>query len=104
MMCFGVILPIFLALFAVFGLYQVMVLIGETWFGSNNISVCIYVDTAEVLRNFDTYLREAHRKPMARSGGVVVWIASPFATESFLNRLRRENILFVVFDMEKTAG
>lgn len=102
-MCFEVILPIFVALFAVFGLYCLFALIGETWFGSDNIAVCIEVDTAEVAANLDVYLREARRRPLAHSGGVTVLVRREHATEALVRKLRRRHIRYFIVDMENEA-
>lgn len=102
-MCFEVILQIIVACFAVFGLCSLFSLIGETWFISDNISVCIEVDTEEVARDLDLYLREAKRVPLSR-GGVTVLIRKAYAEELLLRRLCRRKIRhYVVDDMENKA-
>ena len=100
-MCFEVILPVIIASFSVFGVYAFVAFIGETWFGSDNISVCIEVDTHEVADCLDIYLKEARRKPMSHSGGITVLVRREFATEAFLCKLARRRIRHYVIDVEK---
>lgn len=100
-MCFEVILPIVLAGFSIFGLYALLVYIGDTWFGSENISVCLEVDTKEVADHLDVYLKEALRKPISRSGGVVVLVRREYASEFLLRRLARRNLRYYIIDYGK---
>lgn len=103
MMCFEVVLPIIVALFAVFGVYSLLALIGETWFGSDNIAVSVEVDTSEVASNLEGYLREARRRPLSHSGGVTVLIRREYATQALTRKLRRQHIRYYIIDMEKEA-
>ena len=102
-MCFEVILPIVVALFAVFGLFCLFSLIGDTWYGSDNISVCLLVDTVEVADHLDVYLREASRKPLSRGGGITVLIQKRFANEHLLRKIRERSLCYYVLDMENKA-
>ena len=103
MMCFEVVLPIIVALFAVFGVYSLLALIGETWFGSDNIAVSVEVDTSEVASNLEGYLREARRRPLSHSGGVTVLIRREHATQALTRMLRRRHIRYYIVDMENEA-
>lgn len=99
-MCFEVVLQILVALFAVFGVYSLIALIGETWFGSDNIAVSVEVDTNEAAINLEDYLREAKRRPLSHSGGVTVLIRREYATEALMRKLGRRHIRYFVIDME----
>ena len=100
MMCFEVVFPIIVAFFAVFGLYSLICRIGETWFTSDNITVCIEVDTAEVSTEIDRYLKEAGRIPIAHGGQITVLVRPEYADEALLRKLRRRHIRCFVLDME----
>ena len=102
-MCFEVILPVFVSLLAVFGLFCLFSLVGETWYGSDNISVCLLVDTVEVVDRFDAYIREVCRKPLARGGGVTVVIQERFANERLLRKIRENGLRYYIVDMENKA-
>jgi hypothetical protein len=97
-MCFEVVFQILCAVFAVFGIYSLIFFVSETWFGSDNIAVCIEVDTDEVAENMEKYLKEAFRKPCSRCGGVFVLIHRRYATESLLRKLRTKNVKYYVLN------
>lgn len=103
-MCFEVILQIIVALFAVFGLCSLFSLIEETWFVSDNVSVSIEVDTDEVAKDIELYLREAKRRPLANGTRVTVLIRREYAKEPLLRRLRQKKIRYYIVDsMENKA-
>lgn len=97
-MCFEVVFQILCAVFVVFGIYALIFLVSETWFGSDNIAVCIEVDTNEVAENMEKYLKEAFRKPCSRSGGVFVVVHRRYASESLLRKLRAKNVKYYVLN------
>ena len=103
MMCFGVILPIIVAFFAVFGLYSLFVLVEETWFASDNISICLTIDTADAVQNFECFLREAKRRSLSRQGQIIVLVRREFVSEAMLDKFRRRHIYYYVVDMENKA-
>ena len=98
MMCFEVILPIMIAIFAVFGGGSLFFLIAETWFVSDNISVCVRIDTAEVAQNIAEYLREAGRRPLAGGNGVTVLVCREFAEPSLMHYLSRRGIRYYIVE------
>ena len=103
-MCFEVILPIFLAVFAVFGGGSLFFFIWETWFVADNISVSVEVDTDEVAKNIAQYLYEASRVPLAKGSGVTVLVRHAYAEDTLLRYLKRKNITYyIVDDMENKA-
>ena len=102
-MCFEVIFPIVLIGFSVFGLYAVIAFAGETWFGSDNISVCLIIDTEDMMLHLDDCLKEAKKKPMARSRGVTVLVHEKYAAEEVLGKLERQKIRYYVLSMKQNA-
>lgn len=103
-MCFEVILPILLALFAVFGGGSLFFFIWETWFVSDNISVFVEVDTDEAAKNVAQYLREAGKVPLAKGNGVTVLVRRAYAEDALLRYLKRKKISYhIVDDMENKA-
>ena len=98
MMCFEVILPIMIAIFAVFGGGSLFFLIAETWFVSDNISVCIRIDTTEAAQNIEEYLREAGRRPLAGSNGVTVLVCREYAEPSLVRDLSRRGIRYYIVE------
>ena len=99
MMCFEVILPILIAIFAVFGGGSLFFLIAETWFVSDNISVCLRVDTAEAAQNIGDYLKEARRRPLAGGNGVTVLLHKEYAAPSLVHYLSRKGVRYYIVDM-----
>ena len=73
-MCFEVVFQILIAIFAIFGVFSLAKVVEETWFESDNIAVCLLVNSFEVSNNIEYYLKEIFRKPLSRGGGVVVLI------------------------------
>ena len=102
-MCFEVFFQILIAAFAVFGLYAIFAFVRMTWFVSDNISVCIEVDTEEVARALAAYLDEAKRQPLARGNGVFVLLPRAYATREMMESMRQSGIRFCVVDMENMA-
>lgn len=100
-MCFEVIFPIIVAFFAVFGAFSLFLLIRETWFVSDNISVNLAVDTGEVAGDIAQYLREARRSPLAKGNGVTVLVYREYAKEPLIRYLKRNHIrYYIVENME----
>ena len=99
-MCFEVIFPIILVGFSVFGLYAVIVFAGETWFGNDNISVCLIVNTEDSLLRLDDSLKEARKKPIARNGGITVLVHEKYADGLVLRKLERQKIRYYVLNMK----
>ena len=95
-MCFEVILQIVLALFAVFGICSLFAMIEETWFLSDNVTVCVRVDTKDAAEDIESYLREAGKIPLSR-GGVTGLVDDCYAEEELLRKLKcRKLHVFVV--------
>lgn len=101
-MCFEVILQIILSLFAVFGFCSFLALIEETWFMSDNVTVCVTVDTKDAADDIEGYLREAGKVPLSR-GGVTVLVERRFAEEPLLKKLKRRRLRYFVIDKEEIA-
>ena len=99
-MCFEVIFPIVVVGFSVFGLYAVITFVGETWFGSDNISVCLTVETEDALLRLDDCLKEARKKPMAHSGGITVLVYEKYADGTVLRKLERQKIRYYVLNIK----
>lgn len=97
-MCFEVILQTTVAFFAVFGVFSLFLLIGETWFVSDNISVNLAVDTSEVANDITLYLREASRKTLAKGNGVTVLVSREYAKEPLIRYLKRKHIRYYIVD------
>lgn len=97
-MCFEVILPIIIAIFAVFGGGSLLFFIWETWFVSDNISIFVEVDTDEVAKHIALYLHEAGRLPAAKGNGVAVLLRREYAEESLVRYLKRRKVRYYIVD------
>ena len=96
-MYFEVFLKIFVAIFAVFGFYCLVRLVGVTWFGYDNIRVTIEVDSPDTAENINTYLKEAENFCLACGGGkVAVLIRQNYNDEKLLRKLERRNIKYYI--------
>ena len=102
-MCFEVFFQILIAAFAVFGVYALLAFVRMTWFVSDNILVCVDVDTDETARELFAYLAEAQGLPLARGNGVLVLLRRAYATDEMKEMLMSRHIRFCVADMENMA-
>lgn len=96
-MYFEVFLKIFVGIFAVFGLYCLIKLVGVTWFGYDNIRVTVDVDSRDTAENINEFLKEAEDFCLVCGGGeVAVLIRSQFNDEKLVRKLERRNIKYYV--------
>lgn len=96
-MCFEVFLKIFVGIFAVFGLWCLVKLVGVTWFGYDNIRVTVEVDSRDTVENINEYLKEAEDFCLVCGGGsVAVLIQREFNDEKLVRKLERRNIKYYV--------
>ena len=95
-MCFEVVLQIVCAALACFGVYSLIYFVSETWFFSDNIAVCVEIDTIEAVKNIENYVKEACRIPRGRCGGVTVLVRQRYAAESLLRELRARGIRYFI--------
>ena len=100
-MCFEVILEIFVAFFAVFGLYALLLLIWEWLFDNPQIFVCVLVTDEESAKDVLDLVREAAKHLSAHRKEVLVVVSRQFANEAFLNVLKENQIPYrIACDME----
>lgn len=98
-MYFEVFLEIVIAAFAVFGLFSLVELIGETYFRSDSVVLAVEVDSEQVAREFALYVKEAREALFLRGKSeVIVIIKKEFATEETLSWLERKKIRYVLKD------
>lgn len=96
-MYFEVFLEIVIAAFAVFGLFSLVSLIGETCFRSECVVLAVEVDEEHVARELATYVKEAHDSFFLRGKSeILVIIKREFATEETLAWLNRKRIRYIV--------
>lgn len=98
-MYFEVFLEIVIAAFAVFGLFSLVELIGETYFRSDSVVLAVEVDSEQVARELALYVKEAREAFFLRGKSeVIVIIKNEFATEETLSWLERKKIRYVLKD------
>lgn len=96
-MYFEVFLEIVIAAFAVFGLFSLVSLIGETYFRSDNILLAVEVDTEQVASELAACLKEARDAFFLRGKSeIVVIIKRELATKELLSWLERKKIRYIV--------
>ena len=96
-MYFEVFLKIFVCLFAIFGFYCLVKLVGVTWFGYDNVRVTIEVDSRETAANINAYIKEAEEFCLACGGRkIAVIVKKEFGDEKLLKKLERRNIRYYV--------
>lgn len=96
-MYFEVFLKIFVGIFAVFGFYCLVKLVGVTWFGYDNIRVTVDVDSPDAVENINAYIKEAEDFCLACGGGeIAVLVRREYSDEKLLRKLERRNIKYYV--------
>ena len=99
MMYFEVFLEIVIAAFAVFGLFSLVELIGETYFRSDCLVLAVEVDSEQVARELSSYLKEAREAFVLRGNSeVLVVIKRELATAELLAWLERKRIRYLLKD------
>ena len=96
-MYFEVFLKIFVGIFAVFGFFCLVKLVGVTWFGYDNVRVTIDIDSPDTVENINSYLNEAENLCLVCGGGeVVVLVRNEYSDEKLLKKLERRNIKYYI--------
>ena len=96
-MYFEVFLKVTIAIFAVFGVYSLMMLISEYACRSQNIVISVEVDCREVAENIEQYLSEAEKLFFLRSGSdITVILQNQYATAETLEKIEHRNIRYYV--------
>ncbi len=98
-MYFEVFLEILIAAFAVFGLFSLVLLIGERFFGSEQLILAIEVEEAFVANDLAYYVKEARGSCFLRGRSeIVVILKKELATEDRLLWLKRQKIRYILKD------
>lgn len=96
-MYFEVFLKIFVGIFAVFGFFCLVKLVGVTWFGYDNVRVTIDIDSPDTVENINSYLNEAENLCLVCGGGeVAVLVRHEYSDEKLLKKLERRNIKYYI--------
>ncbi len=96
-MYFEVFLEIVLVSFAVFGLFSLVILIGEVCFGSEDLVLALRVKDQHVAEMLECYVREAKGSWFRRrSRRLLVIIDQSLATEERLAWLAEKNIEYFI--------
>lgn len=100
-MYFEVFLEIFAAIFALFGIYCLIRLVGATWFGYDNVRAAVEVDSTDTAENINSYLKEAERICLLRGGGrIAVLVRREYCSDKLIRRLKKRKIKYYVIDTE----
>ena len=96
-MYFEVFLKVTIAIFAVFGVYSLMILISECVCRSQNIVISVEVDSKETAENVEHYLNEAEKLFFLRSGSeITVVLQKQYATVETLEKIEQRNLRYYI--------
>ena len=96
-MCFEVFLELVLIIFAVFGLFSLTLLIGESCFRSDKVVLALRVDEGHVAKELALYVKEARSSWFLRGKSpILVILKREYATEDLLGWLKKEKLAYIV--------
>ena len=96
-MYFKVFLEIIVAIFAFFGFFCLIKIIGVIWFGYDNVRVALEVDTHDTAENIEEFLREAETTCLAWGGReIAILVRSEFADERLMKKLERRHVKYYI--------
>lgn len=96
-MYFEVFFEILVALFALFGFFCLIKLIGVIWFGYDNVRVALEVDSRDSAENIDEYIAEAKELCLVRGGRqIAVIVGREYFDEALSKRLEKGRVKYYV--------
>ena len=96
-MYFEVFFEILVALFALFGFFSLVKLIGAVWFGYDNIRVALEVDSKDSVENIEEYIAEAKELCLMRGGRqIAVIIRREYFDELLIKKLEKSRVKYYV--------
>ena len=96
-MYFEVFFQILLALFALFGFFSLVKLIGAMWFGYDNIRVALEIDSKDSAENIEEYIAEARELCLMRGGRqIAVIVRREYFDDTLIKKLEKGRIKYYV--------
>ena len=96
-MCFEVFLEILVGVFAFFGAFCLVKLLGIIWFGYDNVQISVEIDSPDSVKNIEKYIREADVTCLALGGReIVVLVKREYLNDELIEIFEKKNLKYYV--------
>ncbi|MBQ7294118.1 MAG: hypothetical protein IJW79_10315 [Clostridia bacterium] len=96
-MYFEVFLEIFVGVFAFFGIFCFVKIVGLIWFGYDNVQVAVEIDSPDSVENVQKYIREADMTCFALGGReIVIIVKREYYTDELVKKLDGANLKYYI--------